>query len=701
MLRSAQHDAQPKKEHIPMKFDHGHWASLPGVQAIYAATVTEVHLEPDALVVTFYDRNVNHRSDLLNGAIFTARFTAPMPEVIRVQWTHFKGIHKKQPELPLDYSRSNPAAETGVNEGQAWLRSGSLSVVVPARGQGQISFLREDHPLTSSQPGSAGLMKVDSTTYFRDRLSLEPGETVYGLGERFGHFVKNGQSIDMWNEDGGTDSELAYKNVPFYLTSHGYGVLVNYPGRVSFEVASHHTTSVQFSVGEHSLDYYIFGGPTPKAALEQYTALSGRPALPPEWSFGLWLSTSFTTNYNEQTILANIERMNELGIPIRVFHFDCFWMKALQWCNFLWDRDNFPDPAGMLQRIKAKGIKICVWINPYIAEASPLFEEGTKCGYLLQTPEGDVRQVDQWQPGMGFVDFTNPAARAWYAGKLKALLDMGVDTFKTDFGERIPTDVAYADGSDPERMHNYYTYLYNQTVFELLEQVKGRGEAVVFARSATSGNQRFPVHWGGDNSSTYPSMAETLRGGLSLGLCGFGFWSHDISGFIGTATPDLYKRWVAFGLLSSHSRLHGNESVRMPWLFDAESVVVLRFFNRLKTHLLPYLLDMAKEANQHGWPILRAMVLEFPDDPACRYLDMQYMLGSALLVAPIFNPGGEVSYYLPAGEWRNLLTGEPAQGPAWRNEQFGYLSLPLWVNEERGAGWNCLKGQLGREISAE
>ena len=239
---------------------------------------------------------------------------------------------------------------------------------------------------------------------------------------------------------------------------------------------------------------------------------------------------------------------------------------------------------------------------------------------------------------------------------------MGVDAFKTDFGERIPTDVAYFDGGDPERMHNYYTYLYNQTVFDLLRQEKGEGEAVVFARSATTGGQKFPVHWGGDNSSTYPSMAETLRGGLSLGLCGFGFWSHDISGFNDTATPDLYKRWVAFGLLSSHSRLHGNSSARMPWLFDDEAVDVLRFFNGLKTHLMPYLLDAAREAHEHGWPVCAPMVLEFPDDPTCRPLDMQYMLGSALLVAPVFNPRGDVTYYLPAGEWRHLLTGEIGQG---------------------------------------
>ncbi|WP_119070242.1 alpha-xylosidase [Aggregatilinea lenta] len=676
-----------------MKFDEGYWRLLPGTKAIYPVSVEDVRTDPDALTVTTYYRTVEARSDYLNGTIITARFTSPLPNVIRVQLTHFKGQRQKLPVFDLDYSLSNPDVEIGRDETHAWLRSGDVSVVVPTSGEWQMDVLRGDQPLTASEPKAAGLFAQDGKTYMREQLTLQVGETVYGLGEHFGPFVKNGQSIDMWNEDGGTTSEYAYKNVPFYVTSQGYGVLVNNPGRVSYEIASHHVERAQFSVEGHSLDYYLFGGPTIKDALEQYTALSGRPAVLPEWSFGLWLSTSFTTNYNEQDILTNIERMEELDIPIRVFHFDCFWMRELTWCSFLWDERNFPDPAGMLHRLKAKGIKICLWINPYIAEASPLFDEGMAAGYLLQAPDGSVCQVDEWQPGMGFVDFTNPDACAWYAAKLEALLDMGVDAFKTDFGERIPTDVVYHDGSDPVRMHNYYAYLYNQTVFDLLQRVKGDDQSVVFARSATCGNQKFPVHWGGDNLATYPSMAETLRGGLSLGMSGFGYWSHDISGFTNTATPDLYNRWVAFGLFSSHSRLHGSDSARMPWLFGDDSIDVLRYFNHRKNDIMPYLLDVAQEAHDHGWPMMRAMVLEFPDDPTCRPLDTQYMLGPALLVAPIFGASGEVTYYLPAGEWRHLLTGKIVQGSAWRTERYNYLGLPLWVHTERGSAWACLNAK--------
>jgi alpha-D-xyloside xylohydrolase len=675
-----------------MKFNQGTWRLMPGTQALYPITVVDVQAEGNTLTLVGYNQPIYGRGNLLDGATITARFSSPMPNVIRVQITHFKGRRERLPVFDLDYTRTNEDASAGCNEEIAWLNAGRLSVKAPVKGEWRFAFERDGQLLTESEPRAVGLFTQNAAAYMRDQLSLQVGETVYGLGERFSAFVKNGQAVDSWNEDGGTNSEYAYKNVPFYLTSQGYGVLVNHPGCVSFEVASHHVNRVQFSAAGHSLEYYVFAGSTMKEALDQYTTLSGKPAPVPDWSFGLWLSTSFTTNYNERDILANIERMEALGIPISVFHFDCFWMKELTWTSLLWDKRHFPDPEGMLRRIKAKGIKISVWINPYIAEASPLFDEGVERGFLLLSPDLDVYQVDQWQPGIGFVDFTNPDARAWFAEKLKALIDMGVDAFKTDFAERIPTNVQYFDGADSERMHNYYTYLYNKTVFELLEREKGKGEAVLFARSATSGGQQFPVHWGGDNSSSYPSMAETLRGGLSLGLSGFGYWSHDISGFNDTATPDLYKRWVAFGLLSSHSRLHGNGSMRTPWNFDDEAVDVLRFFTRLKSHIMPYLLDAAHEAQIHGTPILRAMVLEFPDDLTCRHLDLQYMLGSALLVAPIFNPRGEVTYYLPAGKWQNLLTGEVANGGRWRTETHTYFSLPLWVRDGAGAQWACLQG---------
>lgn len=413
--------------------------------------------------------------------------------------------------------------------------------------------------------------------------------------------------------------------------------------------------------------------------MENYTALTGKPALPPAWTFGLWLTTSFTTNYDEATVTNFVEGMAERDLPLHVFHFDCFWMKDFNWCNFEWDKRVFPDPVGMLKRLKEKGLKICVWINPYIAQESKLFAEGMTGGYLIKKANGDVWQWDMWQPAMGIVDFTNPEACTWFSSKLSDLIDMGVDCFKTDFGERIPTDVVYYDGSDSMKMHNYYTYLYNKVVFDLLEEKLGIGEAALFARSATVGGQKFPVHWGGDCSADYESMAESLRGGLSLCMSGFGFWSHDIGGFESTSSSDVYKRWAAFGLLSSHSRLHGSTSYRVPWVYDEEAVEVVRYFTKLKCSLMPYLFRTSIETSKSGVPVMRSMILEFQEDAACNYIDRQYMLGDSLLVAPIFNDKGLAAYYLPKGRWTNFLTGEIKEGGTYISEKHDYMSIPLMI----------------------
>ena len=661
-----------------MKFTDGYWNIREGVEGHFAACVYETEQQSDELVVYAPERPVRHRGDTLNAQLLTVRYSSPIQNVIRVRISHFEG----GPDVMRFPLEADPAFKPSVRitDKNAVLESGELSVIVDRTAGWNNSFHGGGKALTGNLNKSTAYMKMrDLGPFVKDELSLSVGELVYGLGERFGPLVKNGQVVDIWNADGGTASEQAYKNIPFYMTNKGYGVFINDPGKISLEIASEKTSRVQFCVSGEILEYFIIYGPEPKAILERYTALTGRPAMPPEWSFGLWLSTSFTTSYDEKTVMSFIGGMEERKIPLSVFHFDCFWMKGFNWCDFTWDKETFPDPKGMLSRIKAKGIKICVWINPYIAQRSALFNEGKKGGYFLKRADGSVYQTDQWQAGMAIVDFSNPAAVKWYTDCLEKLLDMGVDCFKTDFGERIPQDAVYFDSGDPQRHHNFYAYLYNKAVFELLERKRGKGEACLFARSATTGGQRFPLHWGGDCESTFEAMAETLRGGLSLGLCGFGFWSHDIGGFEGTPNAALFKRWLAFGLLSSHSRLHGSTSYRVPWSVDEESAEVCRFFTELKSRLKPYLLQAAREAHEKGIPVLRAMFLEFPHDPACLYLDRQYMLGPDLLVAPVFSENGEVSYYLPDGEWKQYLTGETARGGGWRTEKHGFLSLPIFM----------------------
>ena len=678
-----------EETHI-MKFSNGCWLQKEGCACFSPAEVSFTRIEQDKVVLCAPTHKINQRGDTLGGVNLTLEITTPMPEVIRVKTYHYKGALENGPQFELNLPPVSSIDAVESKE-QVVVKSGGAKLVIDKKnwkmtyyGNGQkkcVSAGRDLAYMKTDWKGDAYVKSSDTDAYMRQQLSLGVGELIYGMGERFAAMIRNGQSVDIWNEDGGTSTDQAYKNIPFYLSNKGYGVFVNHPEKVSFEVATEAVTKVEFSVPGESLDYFFFNGPTMKDVLKRYTDLTGKPSLPPAWTFGLWLSTSFTTNYDEQTVMSFIDGMLDRGIPLKVFHFDCFWMKEFHWSDFVWDERVLPDPEGMLQRIKAKGLKICVWINSYIAQESPLFDEGMEKGYLLKRPDGSVWQWDMWQPGMGIVDFTNPAACEWFQSKLEVLLDMGVDCFKTDFGERIPTDCVYYNGMDPVKMHNYYTYLYNKTVFELLERKRGKNEAVLFARSATAGGQKFPVHWGGDCWSDYESMEESLRGGLSLQMSGFGFWSHDIGGFESTSTPDVYKRWCAFGLLSSHSRLHGSTSYRVPWAYDEESVDVVRFFTRLKARLMPYLWKTAITAHTEGIPSMRAMVLEYTQDKMCNYLDKQYMLGDSLLVAPIFNEEGIGEYYLPEeqGAWTNFFTGEKEEGGKWYSRKCGYLDIPLMV----------------------
>lgn len=685
-----------------MKFSNGCWLNKEGTEVFSPAEVYFVRKDEQVmvktvgsfsckeLVLTTPTHAIRHRGDTLGGVNLTIRISAPHPEMLRIRTDHYLGAKERTPgfELTLD---PNSVLTVDNSEDKVVIYSGKLRLEINKRSW-KMEYFRDNERITDSGWRDLAYVKTDwrglayddggyDNTYMRERLSLSVGELIYGLGEKFTPFVKNGQSLDIWNEDGGTSTEQSYKSIPFYISNKGYGVFVNHPEKVSFEVGSEMVKKVQFSVPGEALDYFIINGPSMKEVLSRYTTLTGKPALPAPWTFGLWLSTSFTTNYDEKTVNSFVDGMLERDIPLKVFHFDCFWMKDFHWSNFTWDSDVFPDPEGMLRRLKAKGLKICVWINSYIAQESSMFAEGAAKGYLVKRPNGDVWQWDMWQPGMAIVDFTNPEACEWYCSKLETLIDMGVDCFKTDFGERIPTDVVYYDGSDPYKMHNYYSYIYNKVVFELLERKMGKGEAILFARSATAGGQKFPVHWGGDCWSDYESMAESLRGGLSLTMSGFGYWSHDIGGFESTSTPDVYKRWAAFGLLSTHSRLHGSSSYRVPWAYDEESVDVVRFFTRLKATLMPYLFRNAIETTNTGIPVMRSMVMDYTEDPTCGYIDKQYMLGDSLMVAPIFNDEGIAHYYLPEGKWTNYISGEVKTGGSWVKEKHGYLSIPLMVKQ--------------------
>ena len=665
-----------------MKFLNGGWLVKDGFSVKYAANIYTANIEPKKLTLFCpFGSPIYNAGMTLDGGILTIEVTSPREDVITTKLINFKKDRSNCPKFGLN--ETDPDVEIDETDDKWTFTSGRLTLEIAKGETIDFKYLYDGKVIAHSGWRAKGLVTdPEGQLHVSEQLDLGVGEKIYGLGERFTNFIKNGQTVDIWNEDGGTGTEQAYKNIPFYLSNRKYGLFVDNPGKVSFEVGSEKVSRVQFSVPGEEMSYSVVGGENLKAILNTYTDLTGKAPLVPDWSYGLWLSTSFTTDYDEKTVLEFVDGMAERNIPLSVFHFDCRWMKELEWCNFDWDKSKFPDPEGLLKKLHDRGLKICVWINSYIGQKSPLFEDGAKNGYFIKNEDGSVWQWDRWQAGMAIVDFTNPEATKWYQGYLKKLVAMGVDCFKTDFGERIPTEgVKYYDGSDPELMHNYYTYLYNKAVYDVLVETKGADEAILFARSATVGGQQFPVHWGGDCSSNYPSMAESLRAGLSFGMSGFGYWSHDIAGFEDQASPDLYKRWTQFGLLSSHSRYHGSTAYKVPWLYGDEAVDVAREFTELKLQLKPYLLKMAQETHETGVPMMRAMVLEFPDDPTCEDIDTQYMLGDDLLVAPVFREDGVARFYVPddgTGQaWTNIITDTAYEPGKWYTEQYDYHTLPV------------------------
>ena len=687
-----------------MKVADGFWLSKKGYNVNYASQAYKVETTENSIKVLATPYTVMNRGMTLGGPNLEITYSSTSENIIKVHIDHYRGGLDNSPRYELNEDTGyTPVIER--TEDKVTLTSGDTRVEIKIGDDWDVQFYYKDRHLTGgawratsiiseSQFTANARMNLQEddeffnypqdahTTYLREQLKTDIGECIYGFGEKFTPFVKNGQVVEIWNSDGGTCSDQSYKNIPFYISSKSYGVFVNSSDKVSFEVNSDTVSKVTFTQPGEELEYFIIGGENLEDVLKHYTDLTGKPSLPPAYTFGLWLSTSFTTSYDEETVTSFIDGMKDRKIPLQVFHFDCFWMKEYEWCNFEWDKDMFPDPEGLLKRLHDRGLEICVWINSYVGQQSKLFDIGKEKGYFIKNLDGSVYQSDMWQPGMAIVDFTNPEACEWFKGLLKKLFDMGVNNIKTDFGERIPTKVKYFNGKDPIKMHNYYTYLYNKCVFEALEEYYGKDKACLFARSATVGGQKFPVHWGGDCYAEYSAMSETLRGGLSLCSSGFGFFSHDMGGFEATAPADVYKRWCAFGLLSTHSRLHGSTSYRVPWVYDedgdTEACDVLRHYTVLKGRLMPYLWAQANKTHTEGVPMMRSMIIAFSDDTACKYLDQQYMLGDNLCIVPVMNEEGIAEFYVPDnGTWTDIQSGETYEGGKYYTRKCDYFQTPI------------------------
>jgi alpha-D-xyloside xylohydrolase len=510
-------------------------------------------------------------------------------------------------------------------------------------------------------------------------------DRFYGLGEKFTKFERTSSRATIWEADtcGSNTCDMSYKAVPVLFSTAGWGLMAHTSFRSYWEIGSFSYSTGSGMIEDNKLDLFLMLASSLKQGIELYTGLTGRPSMPPKWAMGLWMSRAPYRNQHELREVA--ERLRKEEIPCDVFNLDPTWLTRMYYndigvevCNFEWNEATFGKPEALFSEFAGKGFSICLWINPYFSEDSAAYAEAKEKGYLVKSPSGGISRLE-YNLAAGMVDFTNPAAREWWKGKLIDLLHKGASVFKVDFGDRVPEDALFYNGKTGLEMHNLYVHLYAGAVFEAVKEGKGIG--MVWRRPGYIGSQRYPGCWAGDTQVTWEGMKGALRGGLSAAMTGESFWSHDMGGFVGPhPSPELYIRWAQWGLLSPLSRFHGI-TPREPWNFGETAVEVVRRYAQLRYMLIPYLLSVAQDSTQTGLPILRPMALEFPEEPHVDALDDQYMLGPDLLVAPVFVVGArQRKAYIPAGQWRCLENPEFAiDGPGYREVDASLERIPVFV----------------------
>lgn len=485
-------------------------------------------------------------------------------------------------------------------------------------------------------------------------LALKHDEMLFGAGESFTRLNKRGQKIVCYLRDAmGAQSRRQYKAVPFFLSSAGYGVFVHTSAPVTLDLGHGFDAHATLYSGDEFLDLFIFLG-SPAEILSEYTALTGRSPVPPLWSFGLWMSR--ITYKSEREVRDVAEELRSHRIPADVIHLDTGWFET-DWRNdYEFSSSRFENPSAMIADLREMGFRVSLWQLPYFTSKNRMWDEIVDRGFHVRDAGGALPYLD------AVLDFSDPRAVSWYQDRLRSLLGLGVSVIKADFGEDAPIDGLYRSGRTGWFEHNLYPVRYNKAVFEVTEELTGEG--ILWGRSAWAGSQRYPVHWGGDAENTNSAMAATLRAGLSMGLSGFTYWSHDIGGFVTRAPRDLYRRWTPFGALTSHTRTHGAPP-REPWEYDEALVEDFRRAIELKYALMPYVYAQAVDASAKGHPMMRPLFFQYPDDPTSWYVEDQYLFGTDLLVAPLFDESESRSVYLPPGDWIDYQTGVEYAGGAW------------------------------------
>jgi alpha-D-xyloside xylohydrolase len=503
---------------------------------------------------------------------------------------------------------------------------------------------------------------------------LSPGEKIFGGGESFTGLNKRGQKIVLWTDDAnGIQNQGLYKPIPFFMSSRGYGMFLHTSSPITCDFGNSFNGVNSLMIGDDELDLFVFFG-SPREILDEYTKLTGKSPMPPLWSFGLWMSRC--TYSSEKQVREVAARLRENKIPCDVIHLDTGWFETDWRCDYQFSTSRFTDPQKMISDLKADGFHISLWQLPYFVPKNTLFNELVENNLVVRDAKGNLPYED------AVLDFSNPKTVEWYQAKLASLLKMGVGAIKVDFGEAAPENGIYASGRTGFYEHNLYPLRYNKAVADITK--KTTGENILWARSAWAGSQRYPIHWGGDAESTDQGMAAELRGGLSFGLSGFSFWSHDVGGFTANSVTNmdknLFARWLAFGMLSSHSRCHGI-APKEPWNYGNAFMDEFRVIDELKYKLMPYVYAQAKDSSEHGLPMVRALFIEYPDDPGSWNVDDEYLFGSSILVAPLMEEGSTGrNVYLPPGTWIDYQTGKSYAG-GWQHIEAGQIPVVMLVRD--------------------
>ena len=617
---------------------------------------------------------------------FSIEFVSP--RTLRIRATSGPQVHKQLEELMLD----GPVPKDGswkyqkIDGGHRYTSQfGSVSImenpwrIVIRDASGKL-LTQTDHAsdnVTSFTPIMPFAFVRRASDYSRSMnaaFTLSPGEKIFGCGESFTGLDKRGQKLVLWPDDAnGIQNQGMYKPIPFFMSSRGYGMFLHTSTPITCDFGNSFAGVNELMVGDDELDLFVFLG-SPKEILDEYTRLTGKSPLPPLWSFGLWMSRC---TYNAETQVRDIaSQLRANKIPSDVLHLDTGWFETDWQCDYEFSTTRFTDPKKMISDLKDEGFHISLWQLPYFVPKNKLFPELLEKNLVVRDAKGNLPYED------AVLDFSNPETVKWYQGKLANLLKMGVGAIKVDFGEAAPELGLYADGRTGFYEHNLYPLRYNKAVADITRETTG--ENIIWARSAWAGSQRYPVHWGGDAESTDDGMAAELRGGLSFGLSGFSFWSHDVGGFTADSVTNmdknLYARWLAFGMLSSHSRCHGI-APKEPWNYGPEFMDEFRTIDELKYKLMPYVYAQAKDSSEQGLPMVRALFVEFPDDPGSWNVDDEYLFGSSMLVAPLMH-GNETSrdVYLPPGTWIDYQTGRDYSG-GWQKIEAGKIPEIILVRD--------------------